>query len=67
MIEKVFRKMHLTDKQSDFAYWQTKTPQERLAALEAIREEYHKDDPAYTNGMVKVFRIIKRDKKQTPE
>lgn len=40
-IEKVVTKSKLGEEKSDFAYWQTKSYAERLAALEEIRREYN--------------------------
>jgi hypothetical protein len=46
--------------ESDVKYWLSKSPQERLEALEQIRSEYIKwkygDDP----GFQKFHRIVKR-------
>lgn len=39
-MEKVVRKIGLREQQSDFAYWQTKSPEERLAAIEILRNQY---------------------------
>ncbi len=36
--EKVVKKYKLGEEPSDLEYWLTKTPQERLAALEALRD-----------------------------
>ncbi|MEY4927168.1 MAG: hypothetical protein RI894_1604 [Bacteroidota bacterium] len=33
---------HKNQSVADFAYWQTKTPQERLAAIEFLRQQYIK-------------------------
>jgi hypothetical protein len=38
----VARKVRLQGQPSDFAYWQTQSYEERLAALEEIRQEYHR-------------------------
>ncbi len=59
-IEKTAAKVSLGEQKSDFAYWQRKSPLERLAALEEIRREYHKwkyDDaePRFQ----RVYRIVK--------
>ncbi len=59
-IEKTVMKVSLGEEKSDFAYWQRKSPLERLAALEEIRREYHKwkyDDaePRFQ----RVYRIVK--------
>lgn len=40
-IERIVRMTNLHDEQSDFAYWQTKSYAERVAALEEIRREYN--------------------------
>lgn len=39
-MDKVIRIVRLKEQQSDFAYWQTKSPQERLAAIELLRKQY---------------------------
>jgi hypothetical protein len=41
-IQKVYAKVSLYAAKSDFAYWQTQPYQVRLAALEEIRQEYHR-------------------------
>ena len=39
-MEKVIKKTSLKEKQSDLEYWLSKTPQERLEALEFLRQQY---------------------------
>lgn len=39
-MEKVIKKTSTREKQSDLEYWLTKTPQERLNALEFLRQQY---------------------------
>jgi hypothetical protein len=39
-MEKVVKIIGLRDPQSDLAYWLSKTPQERLAAIEILRQQY---------------------------
>jgi hypothetical protein len=39
-MEKVLKIVRLKDKQSDFAFWQTQTEIQRLAALELLRQQY---------------------------
>ncbi|MDP2365704.1 MAG: hypothetical protein Q8M94_18295 [Ignavibacteria bacterium] len=39
-MEKVIKKTSTIAKQSDLEYWLTKTPQERLDALEFLRQQY---------------------------
>ncbi|BAQ63207.1 hypothetical protein GM3708_3613 (plasmid) [Geminocystis sp. NIES-3708] len=40
-MEKTYQKISLKQQSSDFNYWQTQTYQQRLQALEEIRQEYH--------------------------
>jgi hypothetical protein len=39
-MEKVIKKTTTKEQQSDLKYWLTKTPQERLDALEFLRQQY---------------------------
>jgi len=38
----VYRIVNMGNQDTDFAYWQTQPYETRLAALEAIRQEYHR-------------------------
>ncbi len=40
-IVKVYTRSRISEQPSDLAYWQTRPYEERLAALEQIRREYH--------------------------
>jgi hypothetical protein len=40
-IARVVARKQLHDVGSDFEYWQSRSPLERLAALDEIRREYH--------------------------
>lgn len=40
-IAPVVHKYKLSEQPSDAAYWRTRPPEERMAALEQIRREYH--------------------------
>ncbi len=39
-MEKVVRIIGLREEQSDLAFWQSKSHQERLAAIEILRQQY---------------------------
>jgi len=54
------RKVKLKDVQSDFAYWQSRPYQERLEALEKIRQEYNSWKYGTEQGFQRVYTIIKR-------
>lgn len=59
-IAKVCRKVGIRNQPSDFAYWQSKSCEERLACLEEIRQEYHgwKDDTE--QRLQRVCTVVKR-------
>ena len=39
-MERVVKIVKLRDQQSDLEYWLSKTPQERIAAIEILRQQY---------------------------
>jgi len=41
-IAKTYRKVRLAEQGSDFLYWQAQSYQERMDALEQIRQDYHR-------------------------
>ncbi len=60
-MEKVVRRISLKDQQSDFAFWQTKSPEERLAAIELLRNQYIKFIKKDAEpGLQRVCRVIKQ-------
>jgi hypothetical protein len=60
MIEKVAIKIRLGQKKNDSAYWRTLPYAARLAALEQIREEFHRWKYHAQPGFQRVYRIVKR-------
>lgn len=56
-MEKVVRIVNLHSQPTDFSYWQTKTPQERLAALEVLRQQYIQFKNVQP-GLQRVCRIV---------
>jgi len=59
-IAKVVRIVKLGEQKPDSVYWRTRPPEERLAALEQIRREYHLWRYGAEPRFQRVFRIIKR-------
>jgi hypothetical protein len=59
-IATVYRKVGLKDQPGDFAYWQSKSYEERLAALEEIRQEYHGWENPAEPRLQRVYTIVKR-------
>ena len=58
-IKKVVTKIPLRKSKSDFAYWQTRPYAERLAALEEIRQEYHRWKYGGEPKFQRVCRVVK--------
>lgn len=48
----------LKEQGNDFLFWQTQPYLKRLATIEQIRQEYHKNDPK--SRLQRVYRIVKR-------
>jgi len=59
-IEKTVTKVNLYQQTNDFAYWQTQSYQARLAALEEIRQEYHRWRYGAEPRLQRVYTIVKR-------
>lgn len=56
-VAKVINKTKIGEETSDFAYWQTKSYGERLAALEDIRREYN--NWKYTDAEQRFHRVCR--------
>ena len=50
----------LSQADNDKEYWLSKTPQERLEALEFVRQVFYGYDPA-TTRLQRVFEVVKRE------
>ncbi len=59
-ISKVIKKYKIDEQPSDFSFWQSKSFEERLGALEQIRKEYNLWRYNAEQGFQRVFRIVKR-------
>ena len=60
-MEKVVRKYKLGEEPNDLAFWLTKTPQERLSALESLRDLYIKlVNNGVKPGFQMVYKVVKR-------
>jgi hypothetical protein len=59
-IKKVVTKIPLRKSKSDFAYWQTRPYAERLAALEEIRQEYHRWKYGVQPRFQRIYRVVKQ-------
>ncbi len=53
------KKVSLTERNSDFAYWQSQSPKSRLETLEEIRNEFNSWKYADEQRFQRVYHIIK--------
>ncbi len=58
-IARVVTRRRLKDPKNDAAFWRSLPPEERIAALEQIRSEYHRWKFHAEPGFQRVFRIVK--------
>lgn len=65
-MEKVIAKKRLGDPSGDLAYWRTRTVEERLEALEALRQQTYGYDDETVPQMERVIHIIQRDTQGDP-
>ena len=56
-VEKVAKITRITDKNSDFAFWQSQSHVQRLEALEEIRVEYTRWKYGAEQGFQRVYRV----------
>jgi len=59
-IAKICARLPVKERRSDFAYWQTQPHEARLAALEEIRQEYHRWKYGAEPGFQRVHTIAQR-------
>ena len=54
------RRVKIEDAQSDFAFWQAQSYEQRLAALEQIRQEYITWKYGTDPGFQRILSVVKR-------
>jgi hypothetical protein len=60
-ITRVVKKYSLKDQPNDFQFWQSKSYEDRLRALEEIRKEYNSWKYHHAEqGLQRIYRIVKR-------
>ena len=59
-IIKVIKKYKINEQPNDFEFWQSKSYEERLNALEKIRKEYNLWRYNAEQGFQRIYRIVKR-------
>ena len=59
-ISKVIRKYAIDAQPKDFSFWQSKSYEQRIEALEQIRKEYNSWRYDAEQGFQRIYRILKR-------
>ncbi|MDP3580837.1 MAG: hypothetical protein Q8S39_02810 [Ignavibacteria bacterium] len=60
-MEKVVRKISLKDKRNyDLEYWLSKTPEERIAAVEFLRKQTYETEDGSTPRLQRIVKVVKR-------
>ena len=59
-ISKVIRKYKINEQPNDFSFWQSKSYEEQLDALEQIRKEYNSLRYSAEQGFQRIYRIVKQ-------
>ncbi|MEW6703125.1 MAG: hypothetical protein AB1298_10475 [Bacteroidota bacterium] len=61
-MKKVIKKIALKDKHNyDLEYWLSKTPEERISAIEFLRQQFYETENGSTPRLQRVVKIIKRE------
>ena len=59
-LSKVIKKYKINEQPKDLIFWQSKSYEQRLNALEQIREEYNSWRYNAEQGFQRIYKIIKR-------
>ncbi len=63
-MEKVIRKISLKDKRNyDLEYWLSKTPEERISAIEFLRQQFYETEDGSAPRLQRVVKIIRREQR----
>lgn len=62
-MEKVVRIINMKDDKGDREYWITKTPAERIDAIEVLREQYMRFKGNVQQGFQRVCRVIEQTRR----
>jgi hypothetical protein len=59
-VERVVNKYRVGEQPSEYSFWQTKSPEDRITALEQIRKQYNNWKYDARPRFQRVYRIVKR-------
>lgn len=57
-MEKIVKIISIHDKKNDYNFWMSKTPDERISAIELFRQQYLSLNKDVHKGFQRVFRIV---------
>lgn len=61
-MEKVIKKISLRDKDNyDLEYWLSKTPEERISAIEFLRQQFYEIKDGSAPRLQRVIKFIRRE------
>jgi hypothetical protein len=60
MIEKVLNKRTLHQEDNDYLYWRSKSEEERISAIEALRQPFIQTFDNVQQRLQRVYRIIRK-------
>ena len=60
MIEKVVKVIRMNQPASDYAYWRSRSVQERIDALETLRQQYIEFRKDVHSGLQRVLRVAQQ-------
>jgi hypothetical protein len=59
-MEKVISIIKKTDNRNDFKFWQSKSYQERIYAIETLRSQYFQMKKNVQQGLQRVYTVVKQ-------
>lgn len=62
-MEKVVRIINMKDDKGDRAYWMSRTPEERIDAIEILREQYMRFKGDVQHRLQRVCRVVEQTRR----
>lgn len=62
-MEKVVRIINMKDDRGDRAYWMSKSPAERIDAIEILREQYMRFKGDVQHGLQRIYRVVEQTRR----
>ena len=62
-MEKVVRIINIKDDKGDREYWMSKSPAERIDAIEILREQYVRFKGDVQQGLQRIYRVVEQTRR----